>query len=749
MERTIVQLSRTAFQRFSVLPVLVFLFVVSSERLFADAGDWKTFTNTDQIRRFALSGDAIWSATNGGLLRFNRQERDFTVFTNTEGLAGNDLVAVTADDHARVWVATVQGMLNVHDPETDEFYVKNDYRNLVIHDLLARGDSIFVSLNIGVSLYDVSKSQNHTYWETKETWHVGETFRTAIIGRDIWLAGPQGVKRNSLDFPNLKDPSKWVTYTVRDGLPDNHCYFVKQVGSDILAGTANGLAYFDGSRWYPMAYSGLDILDADCDSEGTLYLATSEGVFARVAPDTWQRRGPYLADVVQVAVDETDQLWTAQANLCLARYDRESDSWESFRSNGPISNNISALAVDRDGNLWVASPNPGGGVSRFDGTQWTTFARRFHDPSAPRHADDFRALAVDSLNRIWAASWGGGVTVIDPHSDPVVYRAIDSSDNRLSGIYNDLSYVVTTGLNADRWGNMWILNPEAANRNVLAVVSPENQWQYFSTSDGISSFVITALTIDTADRKWIGTSDRGVRLLDDGGTVFNKSDDDLSQGLTKDDGLLSMTIRALAVDTDGVVWIGTPEGLNYWFGGQVGVRYSVINDDITALMVDTQNNKWIGTSGGFSRLAADSYSWEHFSTSHSPLVSDQISCFAMNHRTGELYIGTPNGLSRLETTFARPEQSLDRVSGYPNPFVLAGANPRFTIDRLAAQSSVRIYTPEGVLVRTIPESQVLGSQAVWDGRNDSREFVASGVYLYLITAAGGQSALGKVAVIRP
>ncbi|HOX86585.1 MAG TPA: two-component regulator propeller domain-containing protein [bacterium] len=726
-----------------------FALLAAPERIFAQAGEWKTFTHTGDVRRFAVGEEAIWCATNGGLLRFDRQQSNFSVITNTEGLAGNDLVAVTVDQRNRVWVATAEGNLNILDPVSAEWIIKNDYRKVGIRDLLAFGDSIFVSLSIGVSLYDVSKSADHTFWETKETWHVGETNRTTIIGREIWLATENGIKRNSLDYPNLKDPAMWQLFTVQDGLPDNHCYFVKRIADQILSGTDKGLALFNGSRWQVIAHSGLSVTDAVADGQGFLTVATSAGVFTQIAADAWQLRGPALNHVKQVNTDRDGQLWMIQSDLGLARFATNSNAWESFRAGGPVSNAFSALAVDRDGNLWASSPNPGGGISRFDGSSWTTYARRFWDPQAPSHADDFRALAVDSSNRIWAASWGGGVTIIDPNSDPVSYTVLDATNNRLSGIPNDLNYVVTTGLVADLQGNMWILNREAANRNVLAVVSPENRWQYFSTSDGIGSLAISALAIDNAGRKWIGTADRGIKVLEDGGTIFNKADDDLSQGLTTSDGLQSMAIQSLAVDSDGVVWVGTPEGLNYWFQGQVGVRFSVINDDITTLMVDTQNNKWLGTSGGFSRLANDSFTWEHFSTSNSPLVSDRITSFAMNHRTGELYIGTTNGLSRLQTTYARPEKSLDLVKGYPNPFIISGPNPRFVIDRLAAQASVSIYTPEGVLVRKIPESQVMGSQAVWDGKNNHQEFVASGIYLYLVTAQGGQSAVGKVAVVRP
>jgi hypothetical protein len=196
------------------------------------------------------------------------------------------------------------------------------------------------------------------------------------------------------------------------------------------------------------------------------------------------------------------------------------------------------------------------------------------------------------------------------------------------------------------------------------------------------------------------------------------------------------------------MWIGTPKGLNFWFAGEVGVRYNVINDNINTIAVDVRNNKWIGTSGGLSLLDADGYSWTHYTTSNSALVADNVTCFAFNEQTGDVFIGTTNGLSSLETPFTRPEENLNFVTGYPNPFLIDSENARFFIDNLAENCTVRIYTPEGYFVRHIPESEILGSRASWDGRNDRGKLVASGIYLYLVTSSDGWAKTGKVAVIK-
>ena len=79
------------------------------------------------------------------------------------------------------------------------------------------------------------------------------------------------------------------------------------------------------------------------------------------------------------------------------------------------------------------------------------------------------------------------------------------------------------------------------------------------------------------------------------------------------------------------------------------------------------------------------------------------------------------------------------LQNYPNPF-----NPETWIPfRLATESSVtiRIYTPTGQLIRTLPLDTVPAGDysaqskaAYWDGRNEMGESVSSGTYLYTINA---------------
>ena len=65
---------------------------------------------------------------------------------------------------------------------------------------------------------------------------------------------------------------------------------------------------------------------------------------------------------------------------------------------------------------------------------------------------------------------------------------------------------------------------------------------------------------------------------------------------------------------------------------------------------------------------------------------------------------------------------------------------------LTARATVQIYTIEGVLVRTLTETDGDGG-LLWDGRNERGEMAGPGIYFYRIEDERAY-AEGKFAVIR-
>ena len=84
-----------------------------------------------------------------------------------------------------------------------------------------------------------------------------------------------------------------------------------------------------------------------------------------------------------------------------------------FRELGPAdglpSTMVTALARDHDGFLWAATWD---GLARYDGVGFQVWR---HDPDDPASLPGnlLQAMYVDGRNRVWVASEGGGVSVMD------------------------------------------------------------------------------------------------------------------------------------------------------------------------------------------------------------------------------------------------------------------------------------------------------------------------------------------------
>ena len=88
---------------------------------------------------------------------------------------------------------------------------------------------------------------------------------------------------------------------------------------------------------------------------------------------------------------------------------------------------------------------------------------------------------------------------------------------------------------------------------------------------------------------------------------------------------------------------------------------------------------------------------------------------------------------------------LNTVRVFPNPWRTdRSAGLPITFDGLPANSTIKIFTISGQLVRSLSAST---GGIAWDLKNDSGSKVASGIYLYLITNDQNQKTRGKLAII--
>ncbi len=107
--------------------------------------------------------------------------------------------------------------------------------------------------------------------------------------------------------------------------------------------------------------------------------------------------------------------------------------------------------------------------------------------------------------------------------------------------------------------------------------------------------------------------------------------------------------------------------------------------------------------------------------------------------TALLVSSTPSSRSRASTT-------LSNAHAFPVPFVPSRGDSSITFTDLSSDSTIKIYTPDGLLIHTLKSSDGTGLYA-WNAKASDGNELASGVYFYVITSASDEKK-GKLVIVR-
>jgi ligand-binding sensor domain-containing protein len=142
----------------------------------------------------------------------------------------------------------------------------------------------------------------------------------------------------------------------------------------------------------------------------------------------------------------------------------------------------------------------------------------------------------------------------------------------------------------------------------------DDTWTTFTTADGLVHNWIEGIAVDEAGRKWFVNDGNGVSVLDDAGTPYDKTDDTWTS-FTAADGLAGDRVHVAAVDGPNLVWFAhESDGVSLLdYGGtphdksdDVWTTFTPVDglagNSVYAIVVDKAGRKWFGACGGVSVL---------------------------------------------------------------------------------------------------------------------------------------------------
>ncbi len=727
-----------------------------------DIGTWKSYTSKKEVVKLASTNDdQVWCATSGGAFMYERSSNSFLQLAPSEGLSSPVLTSVAVDEMNQVWFGTQlgvdPGMLNVYNLESGTIQKINDIFNSDftqknINDLSESGDTILVSTEFGLALVNPI---NNSFYDTFLKFGDFDALRpvnTASSYNRFFVLLDDGVAVQKIGSSNLTAPEAWETFQFGSDISANFAFEFTRFGNKVLLATDQGIFEFVSNSWQPFLMETIEVVSIFTYGSG-LYFATNENGVNKVYSYNGSSVSPVFENAERYQINDlivtSNQTIYAATNSGLLEISGTNN--QLLIPDGPTNNAFASLVVDQNGVLYVGTGRDvfGIGAMRFDGAKWDLLDKNT-TPEIPSNA--IHNVSVGSDNTVYFCNWGNGLTTLKDGT----FKSFNATNTIIEGIPSNPNFLVVTDAERDSKGNIWILNLQSAGAYPLSMIDPNGDSYNFEFNNPkiTENELAFHLEIDQFDTKWfaITSGDLGLYYFNENGTN-DISTDDITGVIRSSDGLQSSSITALELDERGSLWVGTNTGVSIIPDpSNPTSRITTVNalrqQAVTAIAVDPLNQKWVATVQGLFHLSEDGINvLDQYNSENSPIPTNDIKSLSFDDKNGIAYVGTDFGLTALKTISVRPKDSMDELFLYPNPVVLGNNNTRITIEGLIANTSIKILTVSGKLIREFTAPG--GNIAFWDGKDDEGNFVPSGVYLLIAyDEDGANTATGKIAVIR-
>lgn len=487
---------------------------------------------TDTSKIYAATDDGVYFAdkTNPNLANYNFWNKipEFStgVFTNIVYFAQN--IFITSESPA--WESDTiyynpNGIWQKFIPAGHNFRKLNVSR-----------DHLLISYRNGVETYDLTLSLLNFTYTYRNQFPIypfeairGEDYATYIADEFHGLIRAYGNWNNELIIPNSPSSSTAFNMDFNDG----ELWTVS--GGYGIALDRNLVNHKVNGEWIDLG-NNLEGIDGE-DAEDMVSVAINPSNPSQVYTGSW-RNGLF-----EFNNDDVTNIYTGQNSLLDSVF---------FGTTA-----VGAMAFDRDNNLWVTSSFSTNYPLAVKTASNTWYNYSFTGLTSG--SDFYTDMIIDENNYKWFIS-------------PKLHKILIFDDNGTLDNPNDDRKKSNTNFPGshiecivqDKDGEIWIgtdegisvfYNPsEVFDENIEAeqiLIQQDGQTQILLETE-----FVTTITIDGANRKWIGTQNSGAYLMSQDGT------EEIEHFTTENSPLFSNNILDIVIDPKtGEVYIGTDKGL--------------------------------------------------------------------------------------------------------------------------------------------------------------------------------------------
>lgn len=724
-------------------------------------GSWKDHLPYNNAFSIFHYNNNIYLATENGLFIKETADNSIRKLNKTNGLSDVGITAVENNENHLV-VGYLNGNIDVIE-KTDIHNIpllKNEaiLAEKKINNININNEIAYLSCSFGILEVNLPQKEiSNTYWlNASQSLAVNEI---AFFQNQLFAATDSG-----LYFAHQND-----------NLIDFHSWNVK---SFTAGKKINALAAKDSTLFYQTAdslYSYPERFEAIAIANSSIITLAQEKLYLLSPTVAYEIR----LDGELVEVYNSNELAYVRDLLILNDTSYFADfskglvtnigeEWSHDYPKGPHSINAYSIAVNEN-YLFIAT----GGIDAWNnakvnmGTLWSDYYDWNRLSGEYLGAKDIVDVKINPTNEkeIVLSTWNEGLIELGWSESNQRFEKQQqytqlNTNSHLNTLSTDTSssiygWIRVKSIAYDEEGNLWGANSQV--NNPLFVKKNNGEWASFGFgSVNTTNVHLGNFLIDDVGQKWVIVPQGiGLVVYNDNNTIDNVNDDQdkVISGALGSGNLPSTSIYCMAKDRNGEIWVGSNKGVAVFFnpenifnGGDYDaqqilvevdgyIEYLLTNETVTTIAVDGANRKWLGTQNAGLFLVSEDGTEQihHFTADNSPLLSNNIIDVKINPSSGEVYIATAKGLVSYFSDATEGSLTHENVIVYPNP-VRPEYNGTIAIKGLVQDADVKITDLNGVLVH---ETQALGSQAVWDGKNGYGDRVQTGVYLVFSTNATG------------
>ncbi|MDD5528643.1 MAG: T9SS type A sorting domain-containing protein [bacterium] len=296
----------------------------------------------------------------------------------------------------------------------------------------------------------------------------------------------------------------WTVYdSSNSGLFDDWVRAIAIDGNDKWIGTGWSLTKFDGTNW--TAVIQVPGISTIIVGGGNKWVGNHYGGLMKFDGTTWtiyDTSNSPLPDIrVSAIALEGSNVWVGTLGDVyagghpgggLAKFDGTNWTLYDTLNSGLPDNWITAIAIEGN-NKWIGDYDDG--LVKFDGTNWTVYDTL----NSGLPDNDVRVITIDGNNK-WIGTWGGGIAKFDGAN----WTVYDTLNSGLPD--NDVYSLVIQG------SNIWA----GTMGGGIAKFDGTNWTVYDTSNSGLPSNDITVLTLD-GNKLWVGTFWQGIAVYNTAG----------------------------------------------------------------------------------------------------------------------------------------------------------------------------------------------------------------------------------------